>query len=533
MSNNLPLSSQLDKLADLPQSKLNAIFKQHGYRWEKFTQDDLDDNDDFDRSPGWYLFSSDGREVSEHDAIEEIVLGADLAKRIRSLENYRLDEIKRINKLFLSWYRAVIDYIKEYGQNIGEASFDASEELYDSRRHGIGYVLRTDGQTLYCTDYHGSDMVGPITYRLNDADADELEEYGGSNSQIIEALRGMATGVAMPTLIQKGLKISRPVELPPIADQPALPPDTPEYMLFFTDQVSALPFFFPNPEPCKSPRLECWLSLDKWHKFAFDNRYIYLRTGAPYDHDDDRYPLAKRYWESLWPYIWIRSPLTTEIKEWIDSHVPAWYSAEIHQQLLGYTGMHANSDKSKTEYPSEGALGRFKPQQHMGIAHCVRDALRMSGLYTIPLNSIAHIDAQLIYSNGESSLIGQPFSIWTDGPQSTEVFGGKFGEQLGKDAAFLVSTAARQREWRDNDAWRSLLTVSIAGRNEIRKDEKGVRSSGMGKTLTSLTLSDSRVIWLVDSYWWAMGEDGDAGDDHYLYSTQSAAEEKYRSIELH
>ena len=129
MSVNLPLSAQLEKLELLPRAEINKVLKSNLYRWEKITQDDLDDNDDFERVPGWYLYSPDGREVTVRDAIEEIVLGIRLATRIRDMESYRDAEAARISRLFKSWYRAVIEYTKEYGENIGEASFEANEKL--------------------------------------------------------------------------------------------------------------------------------------------------------------------------------------------------------------------------------------------------------------------------------------------------------------------------------------------------------------------------------------------------------------------
>jgi hypothetical protein len=42
----------------------NTILKSHGYYWRRITQDWLDDNDDFETQPGWYLYSPDRREVS-------------------------------------------------------------------------------------------------------------------------------------------------------------------------------------------------------------------------------------------------------------------------------------------------------------------------------------------------------------------------------------------------------------------------------------------------------------------------------------
>ena len=63
----------------------NVILKQHGYYWRKITQDWLDDNDDFETTPGWYLYAPDRREVDLPRAFEEIERGVAVVA-----EEYRL-----------------------------------------------------------------------------------------------------------------------------------------------------------------------------------------------------------------------------------------------------------------------------------------------------------------------------------------------------------------------------------------------------------------------------------------------------------
>jgi len=81
----------------------NRILRQHGYHWEKVTQDWLDDNDDFETRPGWHLYASDGREVSVDRAFREIEIGVEAtADEIRTAEEEALrvsaveKELKRI-----------------------------------------------------------------------------------------------------------------------------------------------------------------------------------------------------------------------------------------------------------------------------------------------------------------------------------------------------------------------------------------------------------------------------------------------------
>ena len=72
----------------LSREEQNKMLRQHGYYWEKITQDWLDDNDDFETRPGWHLYSKDHREVSVGRAFREIEIGVDaVEKEIRKAEN--------------------------------------------------------------------------------------------------------------------------------------------------------------------------------------------------------------------------------------------------------------------------------------------------------------------------------------------------------------------------------------------------------------------------------------------------------------
>ncbi len=65
----------------LSRDEQNRILRQHGYHWEKITQDWLDDNDDFNTQPGWHLYAKDGREVSAQRAFREIEFGVEQVKQ--------------------------------------------------------------------------------------------------------------------------------------------------------------------------------------------------------------------------------------------------------------------------------------------------------------------------------------------------------------------------------------------------------------------------------------------------------------------
>ncbi len=99
----------------LSRDEQNRILRQHGYRWEKITQDWLDDNDDFTTEPGWHLYAKDGREVSVRRAFREIEIGVEETRieiwKAEQAELERVSLVKEIDTL----RKAIARYIQDNG----------------------------------------------------------------------------------------------------------------------------------------------------------------------------------------------------------------------------------------------------------------------------------------------------------------------------------------------------------------------------------------------------------------------------------
>lgn len=183
----------------------NAILRQHGYRWQKVTQDWLDDNDDFDTVPGWYLHASDGREVEVHEAFDEINRGSDVVlaeKREKELAEQAEHRRKREVK---SAVDKITRYVKEFGEVPADAEYPNGDELFDTTNiYGSGevFVVQPDN-TIWLLVKNGMDgdnwsrnnLPGYIAYRLAvSEDEDELNQSGNGNAAIVQALRQLGTG---------------------------------------------------------------------------------------------------------------------------------------------------------------------------------------------------------------------------------------------------------------------------------------------------------------------------------------------------
>ncbi len=93
----------------------NKILRQHGYHWQRITQEWLDDNDDFETVPGWYLYSSDEREVGIEQAFREIEIGVEATTReIRAAEDQK--ELRRVIDRDLKHMKnEQADFIQKHG----------------------------------------------------------------------------------------------------------------------------------------------------------------------------------------------------------------------------------------------------------------------------------------------------------------------------------------------------------------------------------------------------------------------------------
>lgn len=154
----------------------NTILKQNGYRWVKYTREWLEDNDDFETTPGWHLYAPDRREVDVSQAFDELNRGRDTVLA-------EIEAQKQADKLTRERRRQarvgiekVSQYICEHGEKPEAAEFPTGETLLDSRNiygSGEAFVIEPDN-TIWHLIKNGMDgdnwsrnnLPGHIAYRL-------------------------------------------------------------------------------------------------------------------------------------------------------------------------------------------------------------------------------------------------------------------------------------------------------------------------------------------------------------------------------
>ena len=135
----------------------NKILRANGYKWVKYDQDELDDNDDFDRNPGWYLFAANGREVSVQRAMREIEIGVEtVAKEIaesEERERERAELVRELNAL----KRQCADLIMRNGEKPDSIQPNGERVLNTQNLYGGGDWFVIEDKYIWYVKNNGMD----------------------------------------------------------------------------------------------------------------------------------------------------------------------------------------------------------------------------------------------------------------------------------------------------------------------------------------------------------------------------------------
>ena len=135
----------------------NKILRANGYKWVKYDQDELDDNDDFDRNPGWYLFAANGREVSVQRAMREIEIGVEtVAKEIaesEERERERAELVRELNAL----KRQCADLIMRNGEKPDSIQPNGERVLDTQNLYGGGDWFVIEDKYIWYVKNNGMD----------------------------------------------------------------------------------------------------------------------------------------------------------------------------------------------------------------------------------------------------------------------------------------------------------------------------------------------------------------------------------------
>lgn len=195
--------------------------------------------------------------------------------------------------------------------------------------------------------------------------------------------------------------------------------------------------------------------------------------------------------------------------------LPDWFDAVLAQSVLEWHGR-----KDKSPLPP-GRPGRYEATY--SVETCARDALftatgePISGIKFTP-------DVELLINNGEGYFDGHALQIWSDGVvtrKSTYKCGQpKF--QPGEDILDLLKYAMRQKYWCEADRWMGLLNLKVISKQKIREREFGGPGNYNGFALYRW---DTTIgpLWLAESSWGYLGEDGDAGENTKIFDNEAGA----------
>ena len=113
-----PIPAPLDNYdyTHMDRKAQNAILRQHGYRWEKITEDEIEDFGWYDTEPGWHLYSLDNREVSVRRAFDEINRGVEVVAREIAEREYEAEKAAEHKRQLKARADQIADYIRAAGE---------------------------------------------------------------------------------------------------------------------------------------------------------------------------------------------------------------------------------------------------------------------------------------------------------------------------------------------------------------------------------------------------------------------------------
>ncbi len=210
-----------------------------------------------------------------------------------------------------------------------------------------------------------------------------------------------------------------------------------------------------------------------------------------------------------------------------DSLVPEWAEWELAAAMLGNSYNQNQENISKT-----GTLGRFhSPRRGFRPSwmSTAKDAINEALLDNFGINEIEFTpDVRLLHVHGKDSYSDGQWQLWSDGVSTRGAFAGPRISTLNTDVSFLMSVAlSGGGEWK-NGCWKELLKVeSITERKTLKNQDNRNNSNLLEEITVHTTLQDTIMLYLVSKTWWYLGEDGDAGEDLYLYRQKGDALRKF------
>lgn len=196
---------------------------------------------------------------------------------------------------------------------------------------------------------------------------------------------------------------------------------------------------------------------------------------------------------------------------------PQWFDVEFARKVLS----------GCTEKGREACFvpGRNQYTSGYWYASNIRDAIWYASVRWSPLNTIDVYEKKLIFDNGESGFTGKPLQLWDDGSLST--FNSskkqKYG-QLSKAVETLLKFAIDDRKstWCKDKKWQELLSFegTISAFSKIADKHIVYFDAYENHDLSYAIATDSQgseKYLLISWAWGCMGEDGDAGENLYLF----------------
>jgi hypothetical protein len=242
---------------------------------------------------------------------------------------------------------------------------------------------------------------------------------------------------------------------------------------------------------------------------GFDHEWVYLEktTNAKSEHS---------YWAGNRHNIGIRFKPCEYSRKLLAGKIPSWIDLPFAFDVI-----HATHDEMVKMAP--GKTGRFMVGNE--IVTTERDAIWCVNVFQTPIDKIEYTpDVKLILNCRKN---GHSLQIWDDGCITKPWMHPNCEAEIKttEDITLALLASVGKPEWTRDDRWKKLLTLDVLNKKKIFDCETGTPGNSRGATIENWQ-TNIGDLFLLHFSWGSLGEDGDAGDNYYLYEKLASAKEK-------
>lgn len=283
----------------------------------------------------------------------------------------------------------------------------------------------------------------------------------------------------------------------------------------------------------RSPRVTLWLIPQGCPRIGLSpDGVVYMAKSVYRDEFAAEFPEFEKSltWMNNQNFIVLAFHANAVVLDRFNQHLdPAWFSWDE------FAAIARSPETFRTLQPY--AVGRFDLDGD-SVAPCSTDAIWLASCGAVSIDKIKVTpNVHRLFDNFGSRFGGKPLQIWSDGAVTKldSTFNSKSIVQpqykLTREVMFLLQHALRQRYWLNDSRYSKLMKIqsvsSVETLDAWEHRHTGLFSYESGEITLTRWQTDAGDLWIVKHEWGYLAEDGDAGEDVYVFDVEIQARQEF------